>query len=106
MKNELVFKESIGMYRTAKKYAEDITRIARDLNKQEVVDQVIQFAHVRSLPTYKAKNKLIDRLQVATEAAAKFRDAIQAESGVEDAMKKVTFDRAAEDCLELHFNTG
>ena len=40
---------------------------------------------------------MLERLQVATEAAAKFLDAVQAESGIEHAMKKVIFDRVAED---------
>ena len=37
VKTKLVFKESIGMYRTAKKYAEEMTRFARELSKEEVV---------------------------------------------------------------------
>ena len=97
MGSEKAFKESVGMYRTAKKCAEDMTRFARQLNKEEVVSQVMQFAHIRSLPTYETKNKLLDRLEVATDAAAKFQDAITAESGIEEAMKTVTFDRVLED---------
>ena len=97
LKSELIFKESIGMYRTARKCAEDMTRFARELSQEEVVSQVMEFSHVRSLPTYETKNRLMDRLQVATEAAVKFRDAVEAESGIEEAMQKVTFDRVAED---------
>ena len=85
------------MYRTAMKCAEDMTRFARDISNEEVVNQVMQFAHVRSLPTYETKNRLVDRLQAVTEAATKYRDAVKAETGIEEAMKKVTFDRGAED---------
>ena len=97
LQSELLFKESVGMFRTAKKCAEDMTRFAKELSREEVVSQVRQFAHVRSLPTYETKNKLLDRLGAATEAAAKYRDAIEAHSGVDDAMTTVTFDRVAED---------
>ena len=97
VESELIFRESDGKYRTAKKCAEDMTRFARQLSKEEVVSQVMQFAHVRSLPTYETKNRLVDRLQVVTEAAVKFRGAVKAETGIEDAMEKVTFDGVAED---------
>ena len=94
---EQAFKKSVGMYRTAKKCAEDITRFARDLSKEEVVSQGMEFAHIRSLPTYETKNRLLDRLGIATEAAEKYRDAVKADSGIEEANKKETFDGVAED---------
>ena len=97
LKSELDFKESVGLYRTAKKYAEDMTRFTKELSKEDVVSQVLQFAHVRALPTYETKNMLVDRLKAASEAAVKFRDAIEAESGIEDAKSHVTFDRVEED---------
>ena len=97
VESEVVFKKSVGMYQTAKKYAEEMTRFARELNKEEVVGQVMQFAHVRSLPTYETKNRVLDRLKVATEAAGRLRDAIKAESGIEEAMRKDTFDEVAEE---------
>ena len=65
VESELLFKESVGMFRTAKKCAEDMTRFARELSKEEVVGQVMQFAQVRSLLTYETKNRLLDRLKVA-----------------------------------------
>ena len=37
LETELVFKESVGMFRTAKKCAEDMIRFARELSKEEVV---------------------------------------------------------------------
>ena len=52
VKKEKQYNEAVGRYRTAKKYAEDMTRFARGLSKEQVVSQVMEFAHVRSLPTY------------------------------------------------------
>ena len=57
----------------------------------------MKFAHVRSMPTYETKNKLLDRLEAATYAGSKFRETITAESGIEEALNKVTFDRVSED---------
>ena len=37
VESELLFKESVGMFRTDKKCAEDMTRFARELSKEEVV---------------------------------------------------------------------
>ena len=76
VENELVYKESVEKYRTAKRCAEDMTKFARTLSTEEVVCQVMQFAHVRSLPTDETKKRLVDRFEVATEAALRFRDAI------------------------------
>ena len=59
VKREKLYMEAVGMYRTAKKYAEDMTNFARGLSEEQVVSQVMEFAHVRSLPTYDAKNMLI-----------------------------------------------
>ena len=67
LKRELDFKDALGKYRTAKKYAEDMTKFARELSKEQVVSQVMEFVHVRSLPTYETKNRLLDRLKAATE---------------------------------------
>ena len=85
------------MYRTAKKGADDMTRFAKGLSREEIVSQVMQYAHVRSLPIYETRNRLVDRLKVVTEAAGTFRVAIKAESGIEEAMKKETIDEVAED---------
>ena len=76
VESELVYKESVGKYRTAKECAEDMTRFSRPLSKEEVVGQVMKFAHFRSLPTDETKKRLVDRFEVATEAALRFRDAI------------------------------
>ena len=97
VKSELDYKESVGKYRTAMKNAEEMTKFARPLSKEEVVGQVMQFAHVRSLPTDETKKRLVDRFEVATEAALRLRDAIEAESGIEDAVTRVTFDGVVED---------
>ena len=97
LKKEKLFNAAIGKYRTAKKYAEDMTKFARGLSKEQVVSQVMEFAHVRSLPTYDTKNMLIDRLKAATDAAEAFEDAIVAETGVDDVKDKVVFDEVAED---------
>ena len=40
---------------------------------------------------------LLDRFKAAIEAAEHFRDAVKAESGVDEALKKETFDEVAED---------
>ena len=37
-----------------------MTRFARELIKEEVVGQVMEFARGRSLPTYETKNMLLD----------------------------------------------
>ena len=83
-KKEREYNEAVGRYRTAKKYAEDMTVFARVLTKEQVVSQVIEFAHVRSLPTYDTKNLLLDRFKMATDAAQDFEDAIEAESRTDD----------------------
>ena len=70
---------------------------ARGLSKEQVVSQVMEFAHVRSLPTFEAKNTLYDKLKVASDAAEAFGVAIEAESGKDDVANKVTFDDVAED---------
>ena len=97
MKKEKLFNEALGKYRTAKKHAEDMTAFARVLSKEQVVSQVMEFAHVRSLPTYDTKNMLVDRLKAASDAAEAFGVAIEAESGKDDVANKVTFDDVAED---------
>ena len=48
-----------------------MTRFARELSKEEVVGQVMQFANARSLPKYETRNRLLDGFKVATEAAGK-----------------------------------
>ena len=45
MEKEKLFNHSVGKYRTAKKYAEDMTKLTQDLSTEG-----IEFAHVRSLP--------------------------------------------------------
>jgi hypothetical protein len=45
MEKEKLFNDSVGKYRTAKKYAEDMTKLAKDLSTEGM-----EFAHVRSLP--------------------------------------------------------
>lgn len=85
------------MYRTAKKYAEDMTMFCRGLSREQVVSQVMEFPHVRSLPTYDTKNMLTDRLKTARDAAEAFGDAVEAESGIDDVQNKVTFDVVVED---------
>lgn len=96
VKKEKQYIEAVGRYRTAKKYSEDMTRFARGLSKEQVVSQVMEFAHVRSLPTYETKNLLLDRFEIARNAAEAFEDAIFAESGT-DVKDKVEFDGVAED---------
>ena len=78
LKKEKLYLDAVGMYRTAKKYAEDMTLFSRGLTREQVVSQVMEFAHIRSLPTYDAKNMLTDRLKAAREAAEAFGDAIDA----------------------------
>ena len=85
------------MYQTVKRYAEDITKFARELSKEEVVSQVLQFGQLRALPTFETKNRLLEGFKVASDAAAKFRDSIEAESGFDDAKSQVSFDRVEED---------
>ena len=43
VKKEKLFNEAVGKYRTAKKYAEDMTMFARGLSKEQVVIQVMEF---------------------------------------------------------------
>ena len=74
-----------------------MTMFARGLRKDQVVNQVMEFAHVRYLPMYEAKNILFDRLNVTNDAAEAFGDFVEAESGMEDVRSKVTFDEVAED---------
>ena len=97
VKKEKLYMDAVGMYRTAKKYAEDMTLFAKGLSREQVVGQVKEFAHVRSLPTYDAKNMLTDRLKAARDAADAFGDAVEAESGIDEVKNKVTFDNVAED---------
>ena len=63
----------------------------------QVVNQVMEFAHLKYLPMYEAKNKLFDRLNVTSDAAEAFGDFVEAESGMDDVRSKVTFDEVAED---------
>jgi hypothetical protein len=74
-----------------------MTMFARGLRKDQVVNQVMEFAHVRYLPMYEAKNILFDRLNVTNDAAEAFWDFVEAESGMDDVRSKVTFDEIAED---------
>ena len=97
VKNERQYNEAVGRYRTAKKYAEDMALFARGLSKEQVVSQAMEFAHVRSLPTYDTKNMLLDRFEMARDATRALEDAIEAESGSEDIKNKVKFDGVAED---------
>ena len=46
VKKELGFQDTLGKYRTARKCAEDITKFARELSKEQIVSQVMEFAHV------------------------------------------------------------
>ena len=97
VKKERQYSEAVGKYRTAKKYAEDMTIFARGLTKEQVVSQVMEFAHVRSLPTYDTRNMLLDRLKLASDAAEAFADAVEAESGADDIKNQVKFDGVTED---------
>ena len=97
VKKELAFKYTLGKYRTAKKSAEEITRFARELSKEQIVSQVMEFAHVRSLPTYETKHRLLDRLKAVSDSAIEYRDAIEEESDIDDARNKVAFDSVLED---------
>ena len=45
MEKEKLFNYYVGKYITAKKYAEDMTKLAQDLSTEGM-----EFAHVRSLP--------------------------------------------------------
>ena len=94
---EDAFKEALGMYKTAKKFADDMTKFAKNLSREDFIQQVIQHVHVRTLPTFETKNRLLDRFKTASEAAKEYFDAIKAESGIEEARSKVSFDRVAED---------
>ena len=97
VKREQFFKEAVGMYRTAKKFAEDVSKFAKGLSKEQVVSQVMEFAHVRSLPTYETKNSLLDRFKAASDTAIEWQNAIEEVSGIEEARDKVTFNRVDED---------
>ena len=79
VKKELAFNDALSKYRTSKRCAEDMTRFARELTKEQVVYQVTELPHVRSLPTYETKNKLLDRLKAACDAAIEYQDAIEEE---------------------------
>ena len=92
VRKEKLFNDAVGKYRTAKKYAEDMTMFARGLSKEQIVSQVMEFAHVRSLPTYDTKNMLVDRLKAVSDAAEEFGYAIEAETSIDDVKKKVIFD--------------
>ena len=83
VKKEKQYNEAVGRYRTAKKYAEDMTRFARGLSKEQVFSQVMEFGHVRSLPTYETKTMLLDRFEIVRNAAEEFEDAVFAESGTD-----------------------
>ena len=97
IKKEQDFREAVGMYRTAKKCAEEMTKFARELRNEEMVRHVMEFAHVRSLPTYKTKNRLLDRFEAASNAAREYHDAIEKESGIDESRRKVEFSRVDED---------
>ena len=97
VKREQFFKEAVGMYRTAKKFAEDVSKFAKGLSKEQVVSQVMEFAHVRSLPTYETKNSLLDRFKAASDTAIEWQNVIEEVSGIEEARDKVTFNRVDED---------
>ena len=58
-------------------------QFARELIREQIVSQVMEFAHVRSLPTFEAKNRLLDRFKEASNAAAELQDAMEEESGQE-----------------------
>ena len=88
------FKDALGKYRTTKKCAEDMTKFARELTREQIVSQVMEFAHVRALPTYDTKNRLLERLTAVNEAAIEYRNAIKDDSGIEEARSKMTFDSA------------
>ena len=46
VKKELGFKDALGKYRTARKGAEDMTKFARELTREQIVSQVMEFSHV------------------------------------------------------------
>ena len=71
-------------------------QFARELSREQIVSQVMEFAHVRSLPTFEAKNRLLDRFKEASNAAAELQDAMEEESGQDDVMTKITFDGVVE----------
>lgn len=58
--------------------------------------QVIEFTHVRSLPTYETMNWLLARFQVASDSAEALIDAMKAESGLNDASNKTRSDGVGE----------
>ena len=90
-------KDALERYRAANKYGEDMTKFARGICKEQLVRKVMKFAHVRSLQTYESKNRLLDRFKAAGDAAIEYRDAIEEESGIEDARNNVIFDSVWED---------
>ena len=46
-KKEQLFNAAVGKYKTAKKHAEDLTRFARGLSKEQVVNRGAEFFFVR-----------------------------------------------------------
>ena len=52
---------------------------------------------MRSFPTNEIKISLLDRLKQASDAAEAFNDAVEAESGMDDARDKVSLYWAQED---------
>ena len=79
------------------------TWFARELSLEQVVTQVMELAHVRFLPTYQIKNRLLGKFQVVSDAVEALHDAIEAESGLNDARNKTSFDGVGE--LNLLLNT-
>jgi hypothetical protein len=71
-------------------------KFARGLTREQIVSQVMDFAHVRSLPIYEIKIRLLDRFQDASNAVEELRDAIMAESGQDEFRNEVTFDGVGE----------
>ena len=55
-----------------------MTMFAIGLRNDQMVNQVMEFAFVRYLPMYEAKNILFDRLNVTNDAAEAFGDFVEA----------------------------
>ena len=96
IKRENAFRYAFGKFQSVKKYSDEMIQFTRGLSREQVVNQVLEFAHVRSLPTYETKNMLLDRFEIARNAAEAFEDAVFAESRT-DVKAKVEFDGVAED---------
>ena len=96
VKREQVYKDAIGKYQSVKKYAEEMIQFTRGISREQIVNHVMESAHVRFLPTYETKTRLQDRFQVVSDAAEALQDAIDAESGSDDARNKITFDGVGE----------